>query len=66
MIYSDAFEALPDAARNAVYERLWQVLSGSDSSPRYAQLSATDRQAIVEILRETKKDLPRVFTGARS
>jgi hypothetical protein len=56
MIYSEAFNALSDAARAAVYERLWQVLSGSDSSPRYARLSAADRQAIVEILRDTKKD----------
>ena len=58
MIYSDAFNALPDHARDAVYKRLWQVLSGSDSSPRYARLSTADRQAIVEILRDTKKDLP--------
>jgi hypothetical protein len=58
MIYSDAFDALPDDAREAVYKRLWQVLSGSDSSPRYARLSTADRHAIVEILRDTKKDLP--------
>jgi hypothetical protein len=62
MIYSEAFNALPDAARGAVYERLWQVLSGRDSSPRYAKLSAADRHAIVEILRDTKKD----FTVARA
>jgi hypothetical protein len=57
MIYSDAFNALPDNARDAVYKRLGQVLSGSDSSSRYARLSTADRQAIVEILRDTKKDL---------
>ena len=61
MIYSDAFSALPDAAKNLVYRRLWQVLSGEDKQPRYAQLSPADRQAIVEILRDTKKDLPDYF-----
>ena len=36
-------------------QRLWQVLSGSDPSPRYARLSPTDRQAIIEILRENEE-----------
>jgi hypothetical protein len=58
MIYSDAFGALPDSARDALYTRLWQILSGRDSSPKYARLSTADRQAILEILRDTKKDLP--------
>ena len=65
MIYSDAFTALPDSARNAVYARLWAVLSGRDASTKYAKLAATDRQAIVEILRETKTDLPSAFRAAR-
>ena len=58
MIYSDAFGALPDSARDALYTRLWQILSGRDSSPKYARLSTADRQAILEILRDTKKGLP--------
>jgi hypothetical protein len=61
MIYSDAFGALPDTAKSLVYHRLWQVLSGQDKSTRHAQLSPADRQAIVEILRDTKKDLPDYF-----
>jgi hypothetical protein len=65
MIYSDAFTALPDSARNAVYERLWKVLSGSDASARYRKLAASDRQAIMEILRDTKADLPSFFRSAR-
>jgi hypothetical protein len=56
MIYSELFDSLPDAARNAVYSRLLQVLSGKDSSTKYRHLSAGDRQAILEILRDTKKD----------
>jgi hypothetical protein len=37
------------------------VLSGQDKNARYAQLLPADRQAIVEILRDTKKDLPNYF-----
>jgi hypothetical protein len=59
MIYSDAFDALPDAARDAVYARLLQVLTGNDSSGKYRNLSAVDRQSILEILRDTKSDLAR-------
>jgi hypothetical protein len=61
MIYSDAFNALPAAAKDRVYQRMWQVLSGQDKSARYARLLPADRQAIVDILRETKKDLPGDF-----
>ena len=39
MIYSDAFDALPAAAKDQVYRRLWQVLSGQDKDARYAVLS---------------------------
>jgi hypothetical protein len=61
MIYSPAFDALPPAAREAIYERLWHILSARDANPRYQRLSAGDRQAILEILRETKTDLPEYF-----
>lgn len=58
MIYSEAFDNLPVDAKDAVYRRLWRVLSGGESGARYTRLSAADRRAILEILRETKKDLP--------
>jgi hypothetical protein len=58
MIYSDAFDALPPMAKDAVYSRLWQILSGADTAPRYAKLAKADRDAVLDILRETKKDLP--------
>jgi len=61
MLYSGAFDALPAAAKDQVYRRLWQVLSGQDKDARYAVISAADRRAIVEILRETKKGLPDYF-----
>ena len=61
MIYTPAFDALPAEARNVIYQRMWQILSGRDASKRYAALSRADRIAIVEILRDTKKDLPADF-----
>jgi hypothetical protein len=62
MIYTSAFDALPAAAKEAVYARMWEVLSGKEKRPLYtSRLSAADRQAIVQILRATKKDLPAYF-----
>ena len=61
MIYTEAFDALPAAGRDAVYTRLWDILSGREKHQRYNRLTAADRQAIIEILRETKRDLPVYF-----
>jgi hypothetical protein len=61
MIYTPAFDALPEVAKETVYGRLWHILSGKDADTRYARLSLADRTAIVEILRETKKGLPAYF-----
>jgi hypothetical protein len=67
MIYTPAFDALPAAAKNAVYTRMWEVLSGREKRQPYAsRLSAADRQAIIEILRATRKDLPSYFQAQRS
>jgi hypothetical protein len=63
MIYSPSFGALPADAKQAVYERLWAVLSGTDRGPEYRRLTSDDRRAIVEILRATKPDLPAFFQG---
>ena len=61
LIYSDAFDALPEMARDRVYRRIWEVLSGKDQSKAFARLSAADRQNILEILRDTKPALPGYF-----
>lgn len=58
MIYSPAFDALPDSAREQIYRRLYDVLSGKDQSKTFAHLSPEDRRAALEILRETKTNLP--------
>ena len=59
MIYSPSFDNLPQTAKAMVYRRMWDVLSGSDHTKRYARLSRADGEAVLEILRETKPDLPR-------
>ena len=58
MIYSEAFDALPPMAKDAVYARLQVVLLGKDPAPRYKVLSAADRRAVLDILRATKEGLP--------
>lgn len=57
-IYSEAFDALPEPARDLVYQRLWQVLSGQDQSGKFGHLTDPDRRAIIEIVRDTKPGLP--------
>ena len=61
MIYSEAFDALPVEAKEKIYRRVWQILSGEEKGARYTRLSGSDRKAIIEILRDTKKDLPGYF-----
>jgi hypothetical protein len=62
LIYSASFEGLPGRVRDRIYQRLWEVLTGQDQSPKYAHLSTIDRQAILDILRETKPQLPAYWT----
>jgi len=58
LIYSEAFGGLPAAVKDAIYRRLWEVLTGQDKSDEFAHLSSKDRTAIREILRDTKRGLP--------
>lgn len=56
MIYSDAFAALPSVVRGAVFARLADVLTDKVHDARFAHLTAADRRAVLEILRQTKSD----------
>jgi hypothetical protein len=58
MIYSQTFDAMPDAVREKVYRRLYDVLTGHDTDKKFARLTADDRQAVLEIVRETKTGIP--------
>jgi hypothetical protein len=54
LIYSESFDALPAPARDYVYRRMREVLTGADPGKDFAHLTAADRQAILEIVRDTK------------
>ena len=61
LIYSEPFEALPGEVKALVYARMWRILSGEETAPRYARLDPGTRRAIVEILVDTKPHLPAYF-----
>ncbi|QOV92348.1 hypothetical protein IPV69_05580 [Humisphaera borealis] len=65
LIYSRGFDGLPEQTRSRLYARLFEVLTGKDQDKAFAHLSADDRRAILEILLETKKDLPACFQATR-
>jgi hypothetical protein len=44
--------------RDRVYQKLYDVLTNKDTSDRYKRISAADRQAVLEIVRDTKPGLP--------
>jgi hypothetical protein len=56
LVYSEAFDALPDEVKERVFRRVWEVLTGVDRSGQFDHLSVMDRSAILEILRETKEE----------
>lgn len=58
LVYSKAFDSMPQLAKDRLYRRMWEVLTERDKSPEFAHLSAADRKAILEILLDTKKNLP--------
>ena len=54
MIYSPAFRALPAETRQAIYTRMWELLS-----------ARADRRDVIDILRETVPDLPPAFRASQ-
>ena len=60
LVYSAAFDELPDDAREMVYLRMKRILAGEERAPRYAHIGSSGA-AVIEILRETKKNLPPWF-----
>jgi hypothetical protein len=64
MIYSPLFDGLAPQAKEAIYRRLWMILSGQSKDRKYSRMSLQDRVSIVEILQDTKKDIPPYFRAA--
>lgn len=56
MIYTPAFDGLPDELKTAIYRRMSDVLTGEEKDSKYARLSPADREAVIEILRDTKPE----------
>jgi hypothetical protein len=68
MIYSAAFDALPDVVHERAYRLLYDILTGKDqrkdvADHSLAHLTAQDKQAILEILRATKANLPAYWSA---
>lgn len=53
MIYSEAFRAMPEAAKRLVMGKIQRVLSGEIAGAKYAHLTPAVRAAIREILQQT-------------
>lgn len=58
LIYTDAFDAIPEPSKGYIYRRLHGILTAKEGTDEFWNLSGKDRQAILEILLETKKGLP--------
>jgi len=54
LVYTEAFDSLAESTRKLVYDRFREILTGRDGNPIYAHLSKDDREAIIEILQDTK------------
>ena len=53
LVYSPSIRALPTEAKDYVFRRLREVLSGKDQGDKFKHLSESDRKAIREILADT-------------
>jgi hypothetical protein len=56
LIYSEAFNGLPQPMKESVYRRLKEILTGGDTSADFQNLSEGTRRAIYEILLDTKPE----------
>jgi hypothetical protein len=56
VIYTESFNSMPKPAKDYVYKRFREILTGADKSMAFNQLSDSDRTAILQILEDTKPD----------
>lgn len=61
LIYTEAFDKMPADVRDIVLKRVFDVLTGKEADKAFSHLSAADRKAILEILRDTKPNLPKYW-----
>lgn len=58
LIYSSSFDAMAAPIKEVILQKLHDILTGKNSDEQFARLSTNDRKALLEILRETKPNLP--------
>lgn len=61
LIYSDAFDALPEPMKERIYQRLHDILTDKDAAQEYHGIPAETRRAILEIVADTKPGLPKYW-----
>jgi hypothetical protein len=49
--------------RDRVYRRLFEVLTAADGPAEYANISRDERRLVLQILRETKPNLPAYWSS---
>ena len=62
-MYSEQFDSLQAPAREQFFRRVREILTGVDTSKDFANLSDADRQAILEILTDTKPEFAASISG---
>ena len=58
LIESPLFDGLPKAAKQRIYQKLWEILSADNPPPAFDHIPKAERRAILEITSELKDDLP--------
>jgi hypothetical protein len=58
LIFSDVFDAIPSTAKDKIYRRIFDALTGNGEARSVARLSSDERRTILEIVRATKTNLP--------
>ncbi|MBI1369853.1 MAG: hypothetical protein GC162_14505 [Planctomycetes bacterium] len=61
LIYTPAYDAMPPELLDYVNRRLYEILTGRDTSADFTDISTAKRRAVLEILRDTKPTLPPYF-----
>ena len=59
LVYSEAFDALPESVRSYIYRRFTEVL-GDEEGATLVRLPAQERAVMLEILRATKPDFAKL------
>jgi len=65
LIYSPLFDGLPKQVKARLYKRLWDILTGESPQAPFNTIPKAERRAIVEILRDTKRNLPSYWRATR-